>query len=170
MRNGLKGIWHALIPSTLPQWLIPFFLIVLLLFVELIPASVGTYIYALASSGNVVAGGFEKFVWVILLACLIILSLYLFVSSVFALYIVTLPDMRPVKALRSSWGLVKKRRLLFFRKVIFLPVSLAIVISLITVFFIILIPPIAGWVFLLLIISSVLVSHSYMYALYRESL
>lgn len=27
-RNGLKGIWHALIPSTLPKWLMPFFLIV----------------------------------------------------------------------------------------------------------------------------------------------
>jgi len=28
LRNGIKGIWHALIPSTLPTWLIPFFLII----------------------------------------------------------------------------------------------------------------------------------------------
>ena len=27
-RNGLKGMWHALIPSTLPKWLIPFFVII----------------------------------------------------------------------------------------------------------------------------------------------
>lgn len=27
-RNGLHGVWHALIPSTLPKWLIPFFLII----------------------------------------------------------------------------------------------------------------------------------------------
>jgi F-type H+-transporting ATPase subunit a len=28
LRNGLKGMWHALIPSTLPKWLIPFFIII----------------------------------------------------------------------------------------------------------------------------------------------
>ncbi len=28
LRNGPKGIWHALIPSSLPKWLIPFFLII----------------------------------------------------------------------------------------------------------------------------------------------
>jgi F-type H+-transporting ATPase subunit a len=28
LRNGLNGMWHALIPSTLPKWLIPFFLII----------------------------------------------------------------------------------------------------------------------------------------------
>ncbi len=28
LRKGFKGVWHALVPSTLPQWLIPFFLIV----------------------------------------------------------------------------------------------------------------------------------------------
>jgi len=28
LRNGFKGIWHALIPSSLPTWLIPFFLII----------------------------------------------------------------------------------------------------------------------------------------------
>ena len=158
----------ALYKSLYP--LIPFFLIFLLLCVELVPATVGTYIYALAFTGDVVAGGIEKVAWVIILLGLIILSLYLFVSSVFALYIVTLPDMRPVKALRSSWGLVKKRRLIYYRKVLFLPVFLAVAISLITIFFIIILPSIAGWVFLLLIISSVAVSHSYMYALYRESL
>ncbi len=27
-RNGFHGIWHALIPLTLPKWLIPFFLVV----------------------------------------------------------------------------------------------------------------------------------------------
>ena len=27
-RNGPKGVWHALVPSTLPKWLIPFFFIV----------------------------------------------------------------------------------------------------------------------------------------------
>ncbi len=26
LRNGFKGIWHALIPSSLPKWLIPFFI------------------------------------------------------------------------------------------------------------------------------------------------
>ncbi len=27
-RNGIHGIWHALIPASLPKWLIPFFLII----------------------------------------------------------------------------------------------------------------------------------------------
>jgi len=28
LRNGVKGMWKALIPSTLPKWLIPFFLVI----------------------------------------------------------------------------------------------------------------------------------------------
>jgi len=27
-RNGFKGIWHALVPSALPKWLAPFFLVI----------------------------------------------------------------------------------------------------------------------------------------------
>lgn len=150
--------------------LIPFFLIFLLLFLELVPASIGAYIYSLVNNSGLDANLFEKILWAIGCIGLAFLSLYLVVSSIFALYIVTLPDMTPIKALRSSWGLVKKRRWTFYRKVLFLPIVMVLITGILTVLFIIIAPVVAGWVFLLLAIASVAVSHSYMYTLYRESL
>lgn len=150
--------------------LIPFFLIFLLLFLELVPASIAAYIYALVHNSGLDSNLFEKILWAIGCLGLVFLSLYLVVSSIFALYIVTLPDMTPMKALRSSWGLVKKRRWTFYRKVLFLPIVLVLIMGILTVLFIIVAPAVAGWVFLLLTIASVAVSHSYMYTLYRESL
>ena len=51
----------------------------------------------------------------------------------FALYIVTLPDMTPMKALRSARELVRYRRWTVLRKVLFLPLMLLVVAAIIMV-------------------------------------
>ncbi len=60
-------------------------------------------------------------------------SLYMICSSIFALYIVTLPDMTPMKALRSARELVRYRRFTILRKLLFLPLGLLILAALVMI-------------------------------------
>jgi hypothetical protein len=91
-------------------------------------------------------------------------------SSIFALYIVTLPDVTPMQALRSARELVRYRRWSIARKVLFLPVSLLVIAAVIMVPVILLVTPASEWVFFILSMLSIAVIHSYMYSLYRELL
>ncbi|MDE1921193.1 MAG: F0F1 ATP synthase subunit A [Candidatus Omnitrophica bacterium] len=51
VRNGPKGIWHAMIPSTLPKLLIPFFLVT-----EVVSILVRTVALAIRLFANMIAG------------------------------------------------------------------------------------------------------------------
>jgi hypothetical protein len=151
-----------------PYSLIPFFIVFVLLIVELIPLFIGSYLYNVIFNDAIAVGAFEKTIWGIVILILVLISLYLALSSIFSIYIVTLPDMRPFQAIRSSWGLVKKRRWFVFRKVLFILFFLLVAAGFISIVFINVIPFISGWVFLFVTITSVAIGHSYMYSLYRK--
>jgi hypothetical protein len=101
---------------------------------------------------------------------LALLSLYMVTSSVFALYIVTLPNMTPMRALRSARGLVLGRRWTVLRKLLFLPIALFLLGALIMLPLIWFWAPAATWVFFALSMACLAALHSYMYALYRSLL
>lgn len=147
--------------------LIQYVLILLFIALELIPLAIGLGLYGLLISGGIAVSFIEKFISLIIIAGLAGLSLYLISSSVIALYIVTLPNMTPLKALRSAKGLVKARRWTVFRKIIFLPVLLFIVIGLIMLPLILVLPAIAAWLFFILTLIALVYMHSYLYNLYR---
>jgi hypothetical protein len=150
--------------------LIPFILILIVLAIQLLPIVVGAGIYEIVNVNNIADNTFEKLIFLVLLLLMIAWSLYMLCSSLFALYIVTLPNMTPLKALRSAKQLVKKRRLIIFRKVISLPIVLFIVSAVIMLPIILLITSAAEWIFFILTILVLLIIHSYMYGLYRELL
>jgi uncharacterized membrane protein YoaK (UPF0700 family) len=91
-------------------------------------------------------------------------------SSLFALYIVTLPDMTPFKALRSARELVRHRRWTVLRKILFLPIILLVVAAIIMLPIIIWLTSLAQWVFFLLTMFALVAANAYMYTLYRELL
>jgi len=148
--------------------LIPFLLIILLIGVELLPATIGAALYSLVTANGIAATLFERTIWAIVFAALGISSLYLLSSSVFALYIVTLPDMTPFKALRSARELVRYRRITLLVKILFLPVALLVIIALILAPIVLLITSLTQWVFFLLAMLALAAVHTYMYTLYRE--
>jgi hypothetical protein len=150
--------------------LIPFILILFVLVIQLVPIVIGAVLYEIATVNNIADNTLEKLIFIVLLLLTIAWSFYMLCSSLFALYIVTLPNMTPIKALRSANQLVKNRRLLVFRKIISLPVILLIVSALIMLPIILLLTATAEWVFFVLTILVLLVVHSYMYNLYRELL
>lgn len=150
--------------------LIPFLLIMIVIGLQLIPLLIGSTLYGIVDANGLAVNAGEKLVWFLLLGLFAVLSLYMVSSSLFALYIVTLPDVRPMQALRSARELVRYRRWAVMRKVLFLPAILLIISVFIMVPLILFVTPIAEWMFFVLTMFSLALVHSYMYVFYRKLL
>lgn len=150
--------------------LVPFLIVLFIIGIQLIPLFVSNFLFGIVFSGGLAVTALEKLLWGAMLFLLIVLSLYMVTSSVFALYIVTLPDMWPMQALRSARELVRYRRWTIMRKVLFLPFILIVISAFITIPLILFLTPIAEWVFFALTTMAFAVVHAYMYSLYRELL
>lgn len=156
--------YHGMYP------LVPFVLVLLVIGLQLLPALIGSALYGTVVTNDIAISGLEQMLFLVIFVALTGVSLYLLASSLFALYIITLPDMTPLKALRSARGLVKGRRLLVLRKILWLPLVLLLAAAIIMLPIIIWLTPLAQWVFFVLTMLGLVAIHAYMYNLYRELL
>lgn len=170
LREVLKGnrarIRDAYYQGMYP--LIPFLLVLFVVGLELIPFLAGAWVYANVVTAGIAKTIAEQAIFIAILVLLTAFSMYLISSSIFALYIVTLPNMTPFRALRSARALVKKRRLPIIRKLLCLPLILLVIAAIIMLPIILLLTPIAQWVFFILTMLAMLAVNSYIYTLYRE--
>ncbi len=150
--------------------LIPFLIILLLIGIELLPMLAGISLYISAVNNSIAIIAIEKLGFMVILLLLSALSLFLISSSIFALYISTLPDMTPIKALRSAKDLVKYRRFTVLLRILYLPLALLIISALVMLPLIAWAPAAAAWVFLGLSLVMLALTHAYLYNLYRELL
>jgi len=150
--------------------LVPFILVLFFIFLQLLPLFVGGGVYATVTTNGIAVVGLEKFFWGLLFFLSSLVSLYMVSSSIFALYIVTLPDMTPKKALRSARALVLNRRWQVMRKLIFLPLITLILTIIIMLPVILWLPALAVWAFFVISLIALALLHSYLYTLYRELL
>lgn len=150
--------------------LIPVILVLLVIVLQLVPLIIGAGIYGLVVSNGIAVNFIEQLLWSSTFFTGLVISLYLLASSIFAAYIATLPDMTPMKALRSARDLVRYRRWAVLRKLLFLPFALLIVSALVMVPIILVITPVAPWAFFILSMFGLVVIHAYLYVLYRELL
>lgn len=150
--------------------LIPFLLTLGVVVLQLIPLAIGGWLYQVVIVGQIAVTAAEQVIWGLFIAMLAILSFYMLTSSLFALYIVTLPDMTPLRALRSARELVRNRRWQVMRKILALPLLVVLLTGVLMVPLIIVAAGLAEWVFLGLSMATLVVIHSYLYALYRELL
>ncbi|HEX3568858.1 MAG TPA: hypothetical protein VHT70_04260 [Candidatus Saccharimonadales bacterium] len=148
--------------------LIPFLLVLMVIGAQLLPMLLGGTIYNLVVNNGIAIYTVERLVMLILFLGLAVLSIYMVCSSIFALYIVTLPDMTPMRALRSARQLVQHRRWTVIRKIIFLPIVLIIAAGVIMLPLVVVATSAAAWIFFVLTMFGMLIIHSYMYALYRS--
>ncbi|MDL2341912.1 MAG: hypothetical protein QFB87_02455 [Patescibacteria group bacterium] len=150
--------------------LVPFVLVLLVVVIQLLPLAIGSTIYNVVLTQGIAVTGLEKAIWGVVFASLALLSLYLLSSSLFGLYIVTLPDMTPLKALRSARQLVRGRRWTVLRKILFVVPLLLLAAAVIMIPFILLLTVVAKYIFFLLTVFALVAVHGYMYTLYRELL
>jgi hypothetical protein len=149
---------------------VPFLLVLLVIGLQLVPLLIGNWLYGTVISNGIAISGVEKAMWALIFFFLALLSLYLVSSSVFALYIVTLPDMQPMQALRSARELVRYRRWAILVKVLFLPIALLVIGAVIIIPLIWFVTWSVAWVFFAITMLALAVVHGYMYSLYRELL
>lgn len=150
--------------------LVPYILVLLVIGLQLLPLLIGSSIYSTVVNGGIAVHLAEKLFWLAVFLGLAGLSLYWLSSSLFALYIVTLQGMTPLRALRSARQLVQGRRWQVLRKLTALPVFLLLTAAVIMLPIILWLTPLAQWVFFVLTMAVLAAVHAYMYSLYRELL
>lgn len=146
--------------------LIPFLLVILVIIIQLLPVTLGAGLISLVSSAFANSGGITIILSIILLP-LLGWSVYLLSGSIFALYIVTLPDMQPRQALRSAKKLVKFRRLKIIRRLLFLPIFILLAMAAVMLPLILFVHFLVVPIFYVLSTLVLLFVHTYFYSLYR---
>lgn len=147
--------------------LVPFLLVILVIFIQLLPVTFGVSVLAAVAAAVGTISGVGTFILTILMLLLAAWSAYMLSSSIFALYIVTLPDMHPRAALRSAKNLVRYRRFLVLRRVIFMPIALLVLAAVIIIPLILYATFLVAPLFFILGGLALLFAHTYLYSLYR---
>jgi hypothetical protein len=150
--------------------LVPFLLVLLVLFVQCIPFLVGGLLYTFVVAGGLAVSAVEQIVFGIISIILIFISVYMLCSSIFALYIITLPDMTPRKALRAAGKLVRYRRGAVFWRLLVSVVLLFFALTAVMLPFITWVAVLAPWIFYVLTLAVLPVVHTYLYTLYKALL
>lgn len=150
--------------------LVPFILVLVVILLQSIPLLIGAGLYGLIINQGIAVDVGEQTVTVLVCLAIASLTIYWLCASLFALYIVTLPNMTPLKALRSAREVVRYRRWPILRKLLFLPLAGLIIASVIMLPAILFVPVIAQWLFFVLTMIALIAGNAYMYVLYREML
>lgn len=143
-------------------------LVCLVLSMQLIPFAVAALVYNIARTGGLFATGFEDLSFFLIAVFAGLLSLYWIVSTIIALYIVTLPGMYPMTALRSAKKLVQFQRFTIFKRIFSLPLVLGVFYLLALGIVIFLVPERAFLVAEVMQFILLPIIHTYMYKLYRS--
>ncbi len=150
--------------------LVPFTLVFVVILLQFLPALLGNILLTIVITGGIAVTAFEQLIWVLLFFALLVLSLYMVSSSLIALFIVTLPDMTPMRALRKAKRLVTFRHGSVLRKC----VALVFVLGLLFVGLVlpaVFISSIVAQVALLFVtVFTVPFAVAYLFVLYRELL
>jgi hypothetical protein len=150
--------------------LVPFVAVGLVLLLQALPALIVSSLFSTIQNSGLAVGALQQLIAIIILALGLFWSLYMLSSSLFALYIVTLPDAYPRAALKAARKLVRFRRIAILRKVLFLPVILLLASAIILIPLIIFVAPAAEILFMIFTILVLSIVHSYFYTLYRSLL
>jgi hypothetical protein len=153
-----------------PYPIVVVLLILLVIALQTLPFVIGSTLFQIVMQNGIAVNAYEEFIWWLLLGSTGLLSLYMISSSVFAVFVATLPSMTPMKALRSARNLVRHRRLHVMGRIIgfaFFILLAGAGIMLPLIFFW---PAAAGWTYFAL--TSLLYPYvlAFFYTLYRELL
>ena len=150
--------------------LVPFVLVACVVLLQTAPFLIGSWLYNTLTSNGIAIYFSEQIALAAIFIILTVISAYMLCASLFALFIVTLPDMTPMKALRDARHLVRYRRGQVFRKLIYWPVLLFVISLIIMLPVILVVPTASPWVLSSLLSVALIVTTVYMYVVYRELL
>lgn len=147
--------------------LIPYSLMLILVAIQLLPFGLGGLLYSVVQANNIAASGAETMVFVAIWLGLSLLSGWWLANSVVSTYAVTLPGMYPMAALKATKQLVKHRRWLVLRKILFLIAGLGLLFLVTLLFTVTIAPGLNLWLIDFFSVLVVPLVHIYLYHLYR---
>lgn len=162
------GIRDAFYKGMLP--LVPFILVLLFLCLVLIPGAIAAFVMNTVIGGGLAVILWEQLLWIALVVGLLFVSLRWVTRYIFAIYVVTLPDMRPVAAIKASRKLVAPNMWAVMRKLLFLPFMFLVISIVVFLPMIMVSPLIAQWFFVISSTLALVFVHIYLYSLYKELL
>lgn len=150
--------------------LIPFILVLLVIGLQMLPALAGNFLFQTVLRADLIVNTLELVLWVLIFVSTLLLSLYMITSSSVALFVVTLPEMTPMKALREARELVRYRRLAIIGRILGLLLTLVATLFVVVLPVIFFAPLVAEWLFFSLTVMAVPFVVGYGFSLYRELL
>jgi len=159
VRDAFYGGTYPLVQSIL---------VLLMVGLNMVPGVLAGFLATVLLYNGILTAGWQQVLVGIGCFLLLVWSLYMLCSSLFALYIVTLPNMTPLKALRSAKEVTAGRRVMVLRKLLFLPLALMVAVLVVMIPLALFVTLIAPSVLFVLSVFIVGIVHSYMYGLYRE--
>lgn len=150
--------------------LVPFLLVLFFILLNLLPFVIAGSLYDTILTTSLAVSGPEQLLWAGVFIAGFAWSIYLVSGSIFGLYIVTLPNTQPRAALKSARKLVRFRRGVVIRRLLFLPFMLFCFSTLALIPMVFIFAPIAEFTFLIFSFVLPAVVHGYLYTLYRELL
>lgn len=142
---------------------------------QLIPAALATLVYVSATTSGILDGGIEAAMFSIALLLVIVLTLYFMTTTLFAMFIATIPGTYPMQAYHAARKIVAGQRLRLLMRLLWMVVILLITWFVVLVPFVIIVNSVGGgssWAipiaYQLMVISSIVYATAYGYLLYRR--
>lgn len=150
--------------------LIPFLLVLFVISLQMLPMTIGGFLFGTVLANGLAVTTLEKTLWFIVFIVLVLLSIYMLISSFFGLIISTLHDVTPMQALRSARDIVLHRRLGITARIVSLLIVEMLLITGIFLPIVIIIPFVAELLFLIFSSFLIVVNVVYIYNFYRKLL
>lgn len=148
--------------------LVPYLLVLAWIGLQLVPLAIVGYLYSFLPALYLL--GWQMAIATALLILVVLWTFRMLTHSIFALFIVTLPNMTPMKALSSAKKMVFRRRLLLWRKLTGYSLILILIAVLVLSPFLVWLPGTIPIVFFILTVLGFVVSQTLLFVLYREIL
>jgi hypothetical protein len=150
--------------------LVQFVMVLIVLTLELIPMVAAAGLYGLVVANGVAVTAAEQWLWVGIFISGTIVTLWMLTRTIFALYIVTLPGAKPIRALKDSVRITKAHQFSVACKLLLLLVFMLVAGGVLLVPVIAFAAPLAGFLLFLFSMLALPFTHTYAYGMYRELL
>lgn len=143
--------------------------------IQLIPAALVLLFYVSATTGGLLNGGIETAMFSLAIFLVIVLTLYFMMTTLFAMFIATIPGTHPLRAYRAARKIVAGQRLRLLLRLVWMLVIVLAACFIVLVPIVIIVNSVGGsnsWAiplaYQLAVIMSTLYGTAYGYLLYRR--
>ena len=153
-----------------PAQIVPFTLLILILFTQVLPALVVSDFALQLREDGVLDNNLEHLLTLLVVGSIFMFTLYWLVAGFFSLIIVSLPGASPFKAWQTALQLVHRRRWPIIAKLLLFAISAVLVLNIALLPFLWLIPQWADYVFYVFVLTLLALAHIYIFLLYENLL